>query len=222
MLDNRELLKNCLGELRLAPQREEEILRELGDHLADHAAALEARGVAPDDAAREALDSVSNWPEVRKEILAAENAEEIMNYRTKVLWLPGFCTFLLNASLLALLQFAGLRPHIYWLHGGLFVPFYIPWLLALPIIGAVGAFWSKRVGGGVAHQLLVSLAPLIIWLGILLLMLPISMVVDRHVPLPLKLEGLMTYIVAWWLLPSLALLLGALPFLRRLQPRPQP
>jgi hypothetical protein len=218
MPDHRPILKSCLGEMGLAPQREEEILRELGDHVEDHAAALEARGVPQDAAAREALDSVPDWLELRKEILAEENAEEIMNYRTKVLWLPAFCTFLLNGLLLALLQVAGLRPHIYWLNRGLFIPFYIPWLLALPIIGAVGAFWSKRVGGRVSHQLLVSLAPLIIWLGIMMtVFLPLALIVDRRVPLNLKMESLLTYVVAWMLLPSLALSLGALPFLRKPQ-----
>jgi hypothetical protein len=219
MPDHRGLLKNYLGGLGLAPQREEEIFRELGDHVEDHAATLEAHGVPQDAAAREALDSVSDWLEFRKQILAAENAEEIMNYRTKVLWLPAFCTFLLNALLLALLQIAGLRPHIFWLNGGLFIPFYVPWLVTLPIIGAVGAFWSKRAGGRASHRLLVSLAPLIIWLGIMLVMLPLAMVIDRQVPFSFKLEGLMTYIVAWMFVPSFALFLGAVPFLRKPQPQ---
>ncbi len=141
-----------------------------------------------------------------------------MNYRTKVLWLPAFCTFLLNGLLQALLQFAGLRPHIYWLSRGLCIPFHIPWLLTLPIIGAVGAFWSKRAGGSGSHRILVSLAPMIIWLGIMLtLFLSLDLVVDRRLPLNLKMESLMTYIVAWMLLPSLALFLGAIPFLRRRQ-----
>ncbi len=71
MPDNRENLKERLGKLRLGPHREEEILRELDDHLADHAAAHEARGVTRAAAARQALNSVSNWPDLRKEILAA-------------------------------------------------------------------------------------------------------------------------------------------------------
>jgi hypothetical protein len=50
-------------------------------------------------------------------------------------------------------------------------------------------------------------------------MLPLAMVIDRHVPLTLKLEGLLTYIAAWVLLPSLALFLGTVPFLRKSQPQ---
>jgi len=51
MSGNRELINKRLGKLGLRPQREEEIFRELGEHLADHAAALEARGLTSDAAA---------------------------------------------------------------------------------------------------------------------------------------------------------------------------
>jgi len=219
MPDNRELLRKCLGELGLAPRREEEILRELGEHWEDHATALETRGVAREEALREATNSVSDWPGLRRAILLAETEEATMNYRTKVLWLPAFCTFTLNMVLLALLQIAGFQPRIYWSSAGPFVPIYIPWLIALPVIGAVGAFWSQRAGGRVSHRLLVPLAPLIIWWGTMLTLLPLSLVIDRQVPLSLKLWSLLTYIVSWWLLPSLALFLGAVPFLRKPQPQ---
>ena len=108
------LIRERLGKLGLGPRREEEILRELSEHLADHAEALEARGVARDAAAREALDSVSNWPELRKEILSAETEETIMNYRTKVLWLPALCALTLSNGLLALMQIFG-PPHAFLL-----------------------------------------------------------------------------------------------------------
>jgi len=122
--------------------------------------------------------------------------------------------------LLALLIFGGLYPHIYLLRDGLFIPFYVPWLVALPIIGAVAAFWSQRAGGRVSHRLVVSLAPPIILLGIMLIiLLPLALAVDRHVPFSLKLEGMLTYIVAWVLVPSLALFFGAAPFLRKADPQ---
>lgn len=219
MPDSRELIRARLGKLGLGPRREEEILRELGDHLEDHAGDLEARGVASGTAADEALTSVPNWPKFRDEILAAETEETKMNYRTKVLWLPALGAFTLSSILLALLIFAGLYPPIYLLKDGLFIPFYVPWLLALPIIGAVAAFWSKRAGGGVLDRLLVSQAPSIIWLATLLTFLALSLFIDRHVPLILKLQGMLTYIVGWVLLPSLGLLIGAVPFLRKPQPQ---
>jgi hypothetical protein len=214
MSGHRRFIEKHLGKLELGPQREEEILRELSEHVADHAAALEARGVARDAAAQQAFDSVSNWPELRNEIVSAETEEAIMNYRTKVVWLPAFCTFTLSMVLLALLQISGLRPSFFW---STIIPIHLPWLITLPVIGAVGAYWSMRAGGRLSHRLLASQAPSIIWLAIMLTVLTLSLVTDRHVPLVLKLSALLTYIVAWVLLPSLALFLGAIPFLRKPQ-----
>ena len=82
------IIRNHLGKLGLAPRRQEEILCELSDHLEDQAAAWEARGLAPEAAQQKAVDSVSDWPALRSEILAAETEEGNMNYRTKALWLP--------------------------------------------------------------------------------------------------------------------------------------
>jgi len=220
MPDNRQLIKERLGELGLRPRREEEILRELGNYLEDSAEELAVRGVPYDAAIREGLDSVSDWASLRREIVLVETEEGTMNYRTRVLWLPGVCIFLLNVGFLAALQIAGLQPRIYWLSKELFIPIYIPWLLMLPVLGAIAAFWSKRAGGKGVHLLLAPLAPLIIFLGAFLAMFfTLAFVIDRHVPLSLKIEGLLIYILVWVLLPSCALCLGAIPLLRK--PHPQ-
>ena len=116
MQDNRKYLQERLGKLKLGTRREEEIVRELSEHLADHAAALEARGVASDAAAREALDSVSDWPKFREEILFAETEETNVNYRTKVLWLPALCALILSNGLIAIIQIFGPMTHVYWLN----------------------------------------------------------------------------------------------------------
>ena len=138
-----------------------------------------------------------------------------MNYRTKVLWLPAFCMSLLSCGLLALLQLAGFQPRIYWLGRGLFFPLYLPWLVVLPLVGAAGAFWSRRAGGRVAHQLLASLAPPVFWLAFFLLFGPVALFVNREVPVGLKLECMVVYVLVWVLLPSCALFLGVVPFLRK-------
>ena len=102
---------------------------------------------------------------------------------------------------------------------GPFFTLHVPWLIALPFIGAGAAFWSQCAGGGVQHRLLSALAPAITFLGIPLIGLPISLVVDRGVPLSLKASACAAFLVSWVLLPSLALLIGAAPFLRRPQPQ---
>ena len=252
MPGNLGLIRERLGKLGLEARREEEILRELGEHLQDHIAALEAGGMRRDAAAQEALNSVSNWPEFRKQILEAENEEGTMNYRTKVLWLPALFALTMSSGLLALLQYAGLLPHFYWLSTGsstayltqrvglVMVPpiplliLYIPWLIALPVVGAVAAFWSQRAGGKAIHRLLAALAPPIGMLGFFLITPFITLLVYMLIPLfakgsghtrvPLTLHappmiGVLVVLVSWVLLPAVGLFLGALPFLRKHQPQ---
>jgi len=229
---NRDLLGERLGALGLAPHREEEILRELGDHLEDQAATLEAGGMASDAALRRALNDVSDWPAVRREIVSAELGEEYMNYRTKALWLPALCASVIGCGMLRLMQFSGLVPHFYFLSGGLYYTFYIPWLIALPIVGAIAAFWSKRAGGKPIHRLLAALAPSIgpfsmiltgPFIG-LLIYLFLRLRTKGHMPSPWSgfhppLIGVFAVLASWVLLPAVGLLIGALPFLRRPQPQ---
>jgi len=225
MPDNLEIIKRRLGRLGLGVQREREIARELADHIDDHAAELQANEVRPEDAVDEPLDGVSDWTALRSEIIAAETEEESMNQRTRVFWLPAFCTFLLSALLLAGLQIAGYQPRIYWVAEGLFIPFYLPWLLTLPVIGAIGAFWSQRAGGTTWHRVLVSFAPWTIWMVMLLLIgaisLPFVLFFNRQVPnisgVIFVMKGLLALVVTWWLLPGFSLLVGATPFLVRRQ-----
>jgi hypothetical protein len=239
MPDTRGLLKKCLGELGLAPQREEEILRELGDHLEDHTTTLEAGGITSEEAFQEALMGVEDWPKFRQEILRAEIEEATMNYqmtyRTKVLWLPALIALTLSSVLLALFQFLGLVPRFYWLsRTGLsmqpFFTFYLPWLIALPVIGAVAAFWSQRAGGKAIHRLLAALAPSIGMLGVFLIAPFLSLLISMLLPLfthrPARgafgptdvaslITGVFAVLVSWVLVPAVGLFLGAVPFLRK-------
>jgi hypothetical protein len=219
MKAEQELIKERLAKLGLGTRREEEIVRELSEHLADHATALEARGVASGAAAREALKSVSNWPEFRREIYRAETEEANMNYRTKVLWLPALCALTLSNVLLAIIQIFGPRTHFSWLNPYLdmrpFYMFLVPWLISQPVVGAVAAYWSRRAGGTVRHQLLSALAPAIALLGVFVLILPFSIMLDKHVANHIRLSAFLLMTVIWVLLPALPLLLGAAPFLRK-------
>lgn len=223
MRDDREFVKKSLGRLGLTPHREEEIARELSEHLADHAVALEARGLDKDAAAREAQDSVSNWPELGRKILAAEIEGTTMNYRTRVLWLPALFALTLSYVLLALIQIFGPHPSFYWFFTGRslmpFVAFIVPWLLSQPVVGAIAAFWSRRAGGTVRYQILAALAPAIALLGLFLLILPFAMIVVHHVSHTMRIGSFLGLTVTWVILPALPLLLGAAPFLRTAQSR---
>jgi hypothetical protein len=156
-----------------------------------------------------------------------------MNYRTKVLWLPALGALILSSGLLAVFQFFGVVPRFYWLSARMsmepYFTIYIPWLVALPIVGALAALWSQRVGGRAIHRLLAALAPAIGILGVFLIgpfiglliyaLLPLfsHAVAHRTVPLSLHappIAGIAVVLVSWVLLPGAGLVIGAAPFLR--------
>ena len=144
-----------------------------------------------------------------------------MNYRTKVLWLPALCALTLSNVLLALMQIFGPLPHFHWLGAGKSMePFYmfgVPWLISQPLVGAVAAYWSRRAGGAVRHQLLAALAPAIALLCLFVLVIPFSIILDKHVPYHIRLSAYLVFTVTWVLLPAVPLLIGAAPFLRKPQ-----
>ncbi len=239
MPDNRKQLRERLGKLGLGLYREEEIVRELSDHLEDQAGALQALGMTNDEGFQKALSGEVDWPKFREEIYRAETEEATMNYqltyRAKILWLPALGALTLSSSLLALFQFSGLVPRFHWLSsgmsGGSYYTFYIPWLIAMPVVGAISALWSQRAGGKTIHRLLAALAPPIGMLGTFLILPFITLLIytlirlfssrGLHTPFPIHaapmMTGIFVLVVSWVLLPAAGLLLGAVPFLRKPQ-----
>ncbi len=86
---------------------------------------------------------------------------------------------------------------------------------AAPFIGALGASLSLRAGGTTRDRLLAALGAA--WLngGILTLGVLLSMVVERHFSLSIKLTAYTAYMIASCLVPAVLLALGALPWLGR-------
>lgn len=132
-----------------------------------------------------------------------------MNHRTKSLWMPALACITSSSLAMMFLQFAQIRPQLIWTKPVAFF-FYWPWLGMLPFCGALGAWLSRRAGGGILSRLLAVLSP-VLW------MLALGILVE---PLELASNGLahLAYfgygIANWVVLPGLALLIGAAPFLR--------
>src|SRR5208282_654730 len=99
------------------------------------------------------------------------------------LWLPALCAITLSNVLLALFQVFGTPPHFHWLSADRSMePYYvfvIPWLVTQPVVGAVAAYWSRRAGGALRHQLLAALAPAIVLLGVFVLILPFAIILEE-------------------------------------------
>jgi hypothetical protein len=128
-------------------------------------------------------------------------------------------TFLVSVSVqLVALSVPQLPPGVFFTRNGVSIVLAPLWMLALPFIGALGAWLSLRAGGSTRDRLLTALGPAWLNAGILTLGAPLSMVIERHerhFSLRITLTAYIVYMIAWCLIPAVLLALGALPWLGR-------
>ena len=211
MPDWQELVRQRLSGLALTAEQRGDVHAELAAHLEESYEFLRTKGLPEQAAMQQTLAQVADWRDLRRRIQTARTRENSMNDRVKQLWLPGFVTFLLSMSLLALNEIFGPKPFALMKVGQLpMVLFYIPWLLSLPLVGALGAYLSHRAVGSQRAIFSSIVFPVLPFLASILLVLPVSLIFDRfigHNPSPI---GLVMALLGWVLAPGVALLAGGL------------
>jgi len=219
-----------------SPERQE-IIEELASHLEETYEHLRHRGASHSQALQGALAQVENWKKLRREILTARTKEHLVNLRTSRLWIP--CVVTLGLSVLTLVGFALLRINpgpfgsqssqdIWWSHlqhgsirGLAVLNEYTAWLIALPFIGALGAFLSSRAGGRLAEVLVSGAFPALAWLAIVSVVLAFaaSLGPGRNTVMQLiDPPGIITLMV---LVPAACLLLGVAIYRAAARVRPK-
>ena len=137
-----------------------------------------------------------------------------MTNRVRQLWTPGFLTLLLSMVLLMVIQFIGPKPLIVSAHGWRMIApaavIYVPWLLSLLPIGAMGAYLTGRAGGSQRAIFLSSVFPVLPYFVLFLIAFPVSVILDDHVAHNVMLSALLIGLIAWVLVPGTALLAGGL------------
>lgn len=214
MPDWRRLVGRRLGPLAVAPERRDEIVRELAAFLEDRYEERLRLGAKPRAALRDALMSAGRWPDVAREI---ERVEGLVTRRLKTLWLPGLGVSVVAMALLLAVARAGTGVQVFWQPPEPPVFFYWPWLLTLPLLGAAGAAWSRRQGGGRVERLFVALFPALALLAVMCVG-PLVLAASGRVPGELTAWVAVVTVLNWVMLPALALLLGGLPLLHRTGP----
>jgi hypothetical protein len=212
MPDWDNIVANRLANLILQVPEKNEVLEELAAHLEETYASLRAEGLPHEDALSRTLSQVMDWDELRRKIQTAKKKEDKMSKRATQIWLPVGLTFVLSMSALVGALRAGMFPHGFMINSKASLLIYVPWVLVLPVAGAIGAFWSRRAGSGRGARLAVCLVPVIALTGLFLLRFPVT--------LPLipgaawrQLSYLAGCFLGWVVIPSVALLAGALAFL---------
>jgi hypothetical protein len=205
MPDWRRLVSRRLRRLDVPPERRDEIAREMAGFLEDLYAERLRVGDTPRNARRAALAGAGRWPDV---VRALEREEGAMRHRLKALWLPSLGLSLAAMGLLLAVARFGAGVQIVWHPPQPPVILYWPWLMALPLLGAAGTGWSRRMGGSRGERTLVTLFPALVLLALLLVGL--AALLRQELSAGEKLLVLWISVLNWAVLPAAALLLGTL------------
>jgi hypothetical protein len=211
MPDWEKLVSDRLAELGLEPKECADIIEELATHLDDVFADLRRRGLSQEVAMCHCMSEVLDWRDFRRKIQSARRKEDIMTNRVTQLWLPGLVTFALSMALLALTEIFGPKPWTTWGHNHPIALFYIPWLLSLPLVGALGAYLSQSAGGSRRAILFSTIFSILPFLLTILVVIPISLTFDHVVAHNIRPMAVLIFLFGWVFIPGVALLVGGLP-----------
>jgi hypothetical protein len=214
MPDWQELVRRQLDGLALESDERADVIEELAAHLDELYEDLRNQGLTVEDAERQTLSEVRNWRAFRRRIQFARRKENRMTNRVTQLWLPCLLTFALTMAVLALIQVVGPAPRIFMVRGRPnMVPtgtIYIPWLLSLPLVGALGAFLSHRAGGTRLATFFSTVFPVVPYLIFFGVAGPLVLIFADHVGRNFVLALLAEGLIPWVVLPGSALLAGGL------------
>jgi hypothetical protein len=144
MRDWRRYVRENLGPLRLNGAEFEEVAQELAAHLEETYTRLRSSGLSEEQADLQTRAQAGNWKKLRSGVMSAKKEDSMAN-RVSQLWVPGIVTLLGSAVFFAVLEYMGVHPVVL---GPSAILLYVPWLLGLPVFGALGAFLARRAHGG--------------------------------------------------------------------------
>jgi succinate dehydrogenase hydrophobic anchor subunit len=215
MPDWEALVGEQFATISLEPAERQEVVAELAGHLEETFDQLRRQGFSKEAAVERALSQVRNWQSLRRKIQKARMKEDVMTDRVKQVWLPGFLTLFLSMMLLMLIQFFGPQPIIVstsgWRMTAPVAVIYVPWLLSLLLIGAMGAYLSSRAGASPRSTFLSIMFPVLPYSVFFVIWIPVSLILDDHIGHNTMRSALLIGLVAWVILPGVALLAGGLP-----------
>jgi len=188
-----------------------EIHAELAAHLEDAYESMLRKGINNSEAAKRTLGLAQDWQDLQRKITLVRSRKDTMTNRVTQLWLPGLATFLLSTGILALLQISGLKAWILTNDGDLPISvLYVWWLILLPLVGAIGAYLSWRAGGSQRVILLSIVFPVLPFLASILVVLPVSLILDKFIAHNTSPMSLILALFGWVLAPAAPLLAGGL------------
>lgn len=216
MPDWRRIVEERLGNPGASEAAEGDILSELAGHMEDLFDTLKKQGLEDSEAAEFVLKELADGKQLGKRLRRAKEGE--MNDRTRQFWLPGMASLVAASLFLMVFARVSYLPHMLVVRSGVALMMYPAWLVAQPLFGGIGAYFSRRAGGHRGTRILAALSPSIALLSLVCIGVIVQLVMAAlGKPSDIGSMGTVAFARAIFfalVVPSMALLAGALPFLR--------
>jgi hypothetical protein len=216
MPDWQEIVRQRLAGLELEDADSAEVVEELASHLDEQHQSLLDNGITEEIATQSVVQQVADWRDLKSKIESSRSKETPMNRRVSKFWLPAFLTILLAMSFLMIIEALGFQPWVSSAWGGPqgtlpVAVVYLPWLVTLPFVGALGAYLSRRAGARPLTVFSSVIFPVLPYLVFFVIGLPTALILDGHIAHNIVPSAFVVGFGAWVLLPAIALLAGGLP-----------
>jgi len=216
MPDWRRIVEERLGKTGAGQEAEGEIVSELAGHMEDLYIELRRRGIEDSEAAKLVLNELADGARLGRRLRSAK--EGGMNDRTRQFWLPGMASLIAASAFLVVFARVSYLPHMLVIRSGVALMMYPAWLVVQPLFGGIGAYFSRRAGGHRGTRILAALSPSIALLSLVCTGVIVQLVMaGLGKPTDIGSMGIAAFgraIFFALVIPSMALLAGALPFLR--------
>ncbi|HEX4543733.1 MAG TPA: hypothetical protein VH114_11240 [Candidatus Acidoferrum sp.] len=212
MLDCQKLVRQRLSRLALDAGEKEEVHAELAAHLEEMYELARCKGMGEEQASQFVLEQVTDWKDLQHKIQNARQKENTLTPRVTRFWLPSLLTMTLAMIIPTLFAKFGLDGvKLLTLQGSaqrnynLMV--YAAWMVALPLVGALGAYLSGRAGGTQRAMVLSAVFPALAMALVILLVIPFTMFLEPGFKMVrlLRIPGML---VPFVLIPGVCLLSG--------------
>jgi hypothetical protein len=215
MRDWEARVRQQLGDLALGVDERRAVVAELAGHLEDTVEELCRQGVPEEVAVESALSQVRDWRSLRRKIQKARSKEDVMTDRVKQVWLPGFLTLFLSVIVRRGIEFFEPQPLFVSAFGrgmaSSAAVIYVPWLVSLLLIGAIGAYLAVHAGASTRTAFLSIMFPVLPHWVFFVVWIPVSLILGDHNGHNTMPSALLMSFVWWVVLPGVALLAGGLP-----------
>ena len=162
MRDWSALVHRHLASVRVDERRRREISAELAAHLEDAYDAALRSGCTEAEAIARAMEHVPDWSALAVAVERSADEESTMTRQAITVLLPGTTMMLAAATGMSLVVYStppdrwlDPRWQVHALAAGLAFLFYL-------LLGAIGAAWSRRVGGSPGERLAAGVFPLVL------------------------------------------------------------